>query len=288
MTINRVYKLVLVLSINLQLALFFMVATIGLWIDQLWNGQIAHLARLAFVYKPVFIVVLILLIPWLMTGWVAVRKELRIPMLVFLVLSFGYMAGWGAMFASTTFRWTFVTWRFFSLVASGSVLLTLMALILGLICRLNFGKGLLRYLAAQEPIPDERVPEPYVPGEKNEDDLEKVNFPSHEEAIPTFSVAFGSGDEVPPPSQMFNGRQMGPRFYNQSAEPFEAERPGLHRSPSSGSLSPERDYAHSTLARQDSHRSDHSTRTTNTTLTRNTSHSSQSSSASRSKRWVIE
>lgn len=66
-------------------------------------------------------------------------------MLVFLVLSFGYMAGWGAMFASTTFRWTFVTWRFFSLVASGSALLTLMTLILGLICRLNFGKGLLRY-----------------------------------------------------------------------------------------------------------------------------------------------
>lgn len=59
MTINRVYKLVLVLSINLQLALFFMVATIGLWIDQLWNGQIAHLARLAHIYKPIFIVVLI-------------------------------------------------------------------------------------------------------------------------------------------------------------------------------------------------------------------------------------
>lgn len=59
MTINRVYKLVLVLSINLQLALFFMLATIGLWIDQLWNGQIVHLAKLAYVYKPIFIVVFI-------------------------------------------------------------------------------------------------------------------------------------------------------------------------------------------------------------------------------------
>jgi hypothetical protein len=289
MTINRVYKLVLVLSINLQLALFFMFATIGLWIDQLWNGQIAHLAKLAHVYKASFIVVFILLVPWLMTGWVAVRKELRIPMHIFLVLSFGYMAGWGAMFASTTFRWTFVTWRFFSLIASGSVLLTLMCLILGLICRLNFGKGLLRYLAAQEPIPDERVPEPFVAGEKNENDIEKadekVNFPSHEEVIPTFSVAFESGDEVPPPNQTFNGRQRGPRFYNQSTESFEAHGPSLHRSPSSGSLSPEQDYAHSTHRRQDSHSSEH---TTNTALTRNTSHSSQSSSASRSKRWVIE
>ena len=85
MTINRVYKLVLILSITIQLSLFFMVVTVGLWIDQLWNGQIAHLAKLAFVYKPVFIIVLVvsfcisityiflltlpkqLLIPWLMT-----------------------------------------------------------------------------------------------------------------------------------------------------------------------------------------------------------------------------
>lgn len=59
MTINRVYKLVLILSIAIQLSLFFMVATVGLWIDQLWNGQIAHLAERAYVYKPVFIVVLI-------------------------------------------------------------------------------------------------------------------------------------------------------------------------------------------------------------------------------------
>jgi hypothetical protein len=66
-------------------------------------------------------------------------------MLVFLVLSFGYLAGWGAMFASTTFRWTFAQWRFFSLIASGSVLLTLVAFILGVVCRLNFGKGLSRY-----------------------------------------------------------------------------------------------------------------------------------------------
>lgn len=67
------------------------------------------------------------------------------PMLIFLVLSFGYLAGWGAMFASATFRWTFVQWRFYSLITSGSAFLTLIAIIVGLICRMNFGKGLLRY-----------------------------------------------------------------------------------------------------------------------------------------------
>lgn len=86
-------------------------------------------------------------------------------MLVFLVLSFGYLVGWGVMFASTTFRWTFVQWRFFSLIASGSVFLTLMALILGVVCRLNFGKGLSHYRESRsfgnfcrtEPICSERT-----------------------------------------------------------------------------------------------------------------------------------
>jgi len=297
--INRLYKLMLILSIIIQLSLFFMVVSVALWIDQLWNGQIAHLARFGFVYKPVFIVVLILLIPWLMTGWFAVRRELKIPMLVFLVLSFGYLAGSGAMFSSATFRWTFVQWRFFSLISSGSVLLTIIAFLLGLVCRFNFGKGLLRYLNAQEPIPDERVPDPLT-SPKSEYDPEKVDFPSHAEGIPTFSAAFGSGDEVPLPNQMFTGRQRGPRFYNGSTEPFEQPTdahvargpPTYKRSPSSGLLGPERDVPpywsqHDT---QSGHQNAISAGNwSETTLGRNNSQSSQSSSmSSNSKRWVIE
>jgi len=295
LTINRVYKLVLILLITIQLALFFMVVSLALWLDQLWNGQIGHLATLAHVYKPVFIVVIILLFPWLTTGWFGVRRELRVPTLIFLVLSFGYLLGWGAMFTSTTFRWTFAQWRFFSVIASSSVLLTFTALILGFICRLNFGKGLLRYLSAQEPIPDD----PYT-SQKGEYDPEKVDFPSHADAIPTFSATFGSGDEVPPPNQMFAGRQKGPRFFNESTEPF--ERPtGVHpatgpvthgRSPSSGQMG-ERDVPHSSLARQDSQSSQLSANSVDsrsqTTVGRNNSLSSQKSGmSSNSKRWVIE
>jgi len=300
LTINRIYKLVLILSIIIQLALFFMVVSLALWLDQLWNGQIAHLASRAYVYKPVFIVVIILLVPWLTTGWFGVRRELRIPTLVFLVLSFGYLLGWGAMFTSTTFRWTFAQWRFFSLIASSSVLLTLVALILGLVCRLNFGKGLLRYLSAQELIPDERIPDPYT-SQEGEYDPEKVDFPSNADAIPTFSAAFGSGDEVPPPSQMFAGRQRGPRFFSESTEPFErqtgayvATGPATHgRSPSSGSVGLERDVPHSSLARQDSQSSQRSANSldsrSQTTVGRNNSQSSQKSGmSSNSKRWVIE
>jgi hypothetical protein len=42
-TINRIYKLVLVLSTVIQLTLFFVVGTAALWIDQLYNGAIGVL-----------------------------------------------------------------------------------------------------------------------------------------------------------------------------------------------------------------------------------------------------
>lgn len=78
-------------------------------------------------------------------GWFAVRCELRAPMLIFLILSMLYLGGWGVMFVSTTFRWTFITWTFFSLMATASVILTLLSAILGIVCLLNFGKGLARH-----------------------------------------------------------------------------------------------------------------------------------------------
>lgn len=66
-------------------------------------------------------------------------------MLIFLGLSTLYLVGWGAMFASIEFRWTFTQWYFFALMASASLFLTALALVCGTICRIGFGKGLTRY-----------------------------------------------------------------------------------------------------------------------------------------------
>jgi hypothetical protein len=63
-------------------------------------------------------------------------------MVVFLVLSALYLVGWGLMFDSGTFRWTFVEWGFFGATASLSALLVLIGLTVGIMCRLNFDKGL--------------------------------------------------------------------------------------------------------------------------------------------------
>lgn len=216
--INRIYKLVLSLSIVLQLSFFFIAATVGLWLDNLINGIASQVAWYVPLYKATSVVTLVLLVPWLWTGWYSVRQEKALPMLIFLFLSLVYIGGWSVMFLSTTFRWTFLEWRFFSIIASASILFTVVSFTLGVICRYNFGKGLPRYLNAQEPLPgDDFKPVTGV------SDLEKVDFPSNDKPIPTFSVAFGSGDEVPPPTQMF-AQRLGPRFYNPSAEPFETPR----------------------------------------------------------------
>jgi hypothetical protein len=85
---------------------------------------------------------------------------------------------------------------------------------LGVVCRFNFGKGLVRYINAEENLPgDDFVYD-------NASDVEKVAYPSNEKAIPTYSATFGSGPEVPPPSRWFPAN-IGPRFFNRSAQPFD-------------------------------------------------------------------
>lgn len=74
-------------------------------------------------------------------------------MVAFLILSCLYIAGWGGMFDSPTFRWTFVQWQFFSAVVSISLALIIISLVLGIVCRMNFGRGLPRYRKIYYPRP---------------------------------------------------------------------------------------------------------------------------------------
>jgi hypothetical protein len=78
-------------------------------------------------------------------GWFAARLESRFPMMVFLGLSALYLIGLGLMFISPTFRWTFVEWGFFGSMVIVSGLLILVGLVVGVMCRMNFGKGLPQY-----------------------------------------------------------------------------------------------------------------------------------------------
>jgi uncharacterized Zn-binding protein involved in type VI secretion len=64
LTINRIYKLVLTLSITIQLSLFFMVVTVSLWIDQLMNSIIGDFTTFQTLYKVSSFITLALLVPW--------------------------------------------------------------------------------------------------------------------------------------------------------------------------------------------------------------------------------
>lgn len=66
-------------------------------------------------------------------------------MAVFLILSALYVVCWGLMFDSNTFRWTFIQWTFFGSIVTLSAVLVIIDLIVGIMCRMNFNKGLLNY-----------------------------------------------------------------------------------------------------------------------------------------------
>lgn len=271
-TINRIYKLVLTLSVVIQLSLFFVVAAVALWLDQLFHGAIAIMATQSNTYQAFLMVVIVMLIPWLLTGWFAARRELKVPMLIFLVLSALYLVGFCLMFDSGTFRWTFVQWGFFGAMASLSAFLDLVGFVVGIMCRLNFDKGLVQYLKAEEPLRECSFIQPVEDGENPFD--EKFDFPSTHHPIPTFSDTLGSNHGGSLVSQL--RFQKGPRFFNQSAAPFDlrVDIESVTR-PSAAHLTPETDT--------DSVRP----------LTRKGSQNSTSSDASSAasggrSRWVIE
>jgi len=59
MQIRRQYTVVLILSVTIQLALFFIVASAGLWLDQLVNGVISQIATKKVVYQVMTVLVLV-------------------------------------------------------------------------------------------------------------------------------------------------------------------------------------------------------------------------------------
>ncbi|TEB39045.1 hypothetical protein FA13DRAFT_1725010 [Coprinellus micaceus] len=287
LTINRIYKIVLTLSITIQLSLFFMVVTVSLWIDQLMNSAIGDLASFTVLYKVSSFITLAVLVPWLCLGWVSVRRELRLPMFGFLVISVVYLAGWGVMFFSTTFRWTFVTWRFFSVMASASVALTCVAFILGVICRFNFDKGLLRYLG---PHHDDSIRDDGSSMYSEKKDLESFAFPPANTLVPTFASTY-SPDELPYRYDQKPGAARGPRFFNQDAAPFEEPGYQFRLSPPPAALTRNLTDV-SPMKRSDSNGSDRTVSTYRSGSTgsrhdhsRDPSHASHSS---QTKRWVIE
>jgi hypothetical protein len=104
-------------------------------------------------------------------------------------------------------------------MTSASVLLTMAAFVLGIICRFNFGKGLPRYLKTQDYVEsDDSV---YSYGKGDEEDVEKVDFPSTNNSIVLPSDSFKRSDntDMAPPGLQGGVRIPSPVHVRSSPEP---------------------------------------------------------------------
>ncbi|CAE6392710.1 unnamed protein product [Rhizoctonia solani] len=185
--INRMYRVVLCLAIVLQLSLYFMVVSMALWIQELYRGPAAKETSLAPLYKAIVAIQLVALLPWLVMGWYAVRREMRKTMIAFLVLSALFIIAWAGMFVSPTWRLTFLTWMFFRMMTVCAAILTALTLVLGIVAFINFGKDLPKHLRMND---DTESVVDFEPA-KAPENSEKVEFPT-QSAFPSFSSAFPS------------------------------------------------------------------------------------------------
>lgn len=85
---------------------------------------------------------------WVVLGWYAIRSERRLLTLLFLSSGFVLLCCWAAMFYSSLYRWTFMTWWFFGTLSTGALTFLTTTLGMGIVCRRNFGKNLDHYRAS--------------------------------------------------------------------------------------------------------------------------------------------
>jgi hypothetical protein len=168
--IMRLHKFLMALLACLQLEIFVLVAGLGLWINILTDTAMSRISTHTPVFKALYIFHVIILLPWIAVGWYAIRHELKRTMIVFLAIGFDITGAWAILFYSTTFRWyvrgdfsgsflvsflsirSFMQWPYFGCFTVASFILLIASIVLGVVCRMNFGKGLKQYLHAEETL----------------------------------------------------------------------------------------------------------------------------------------
>ncbi|KIM37933.1 hypothetical protein M413DRAFT_448195 [Hebeloma cylindrosporum] len=144
--IHRIHKLVLFLSVCLQLTQFFSLASTALWLNKVCYGSMHHLTDHSNLYMATFIIMLVFQFPWLYLGWCSVRRECKIRFGVFSVISVFLLALSSFLFSRPMYRYIFMAWPFFATLTVTAYVFTIVSSVLGVVCRLNFGKGLAHYL----------------------------------------------------------------------------------------------------------------------------------------------
>ncbi|TBU56155.1 hypothetical protein BD310DRAFT_932019 [Dichomitus squalens] len=148
--VMRLYRYFLINSMFVELSLFFTLTATSLWLDQLRNSSIAMLAMRPGLYYALIIVTIVTIVPWMVMGWFAIRRELKYLMACFTFLTFAYVLFWGVMFDAKVYVWTFIEWPFFASMVVVSFLVQCGAGVFGVVSWLGFGKGLAHYLHVEQ------------------------------------------------------------------------------------------------------------------------------------------
>ncbi|KAL1741800.1 hypothetical protein HDZ31DRAFT_66583 [Schizophyllum fasciatum] len=176
--IHKVYKIVLSLSVALQLALFFTLVTTAIWIDKIARGNIRRIAFHSKIYKAAFIITAIVELPWIVLGWISVRRECRIMYCFFALISAILLGISTALFCSPLYRYVLTTWPFFASMSVMSYILVLTTSVLGVIARMHFGRGLKHYLEVSDALEDVDFTPVYFSNDPKKQSLVSVDLPN--------------------------------------------------------------------------------------------------------------
>jgi hypothetical protein len=150
--IVRIYKFFMAILACLQLEVFVLVVAMALWVEKLTNSPMATYSWHTTVYQGLFIFTTVVLIPWITMGWFAVRREMKLMMSIFLTIAFMLLSSWAIMFYSLIYRWTLAQWPFLACFTGVSFILIIASIVLGVVCWLNFNKGLAEYLHIEDAL----------------------------------------------------------------------------------------------------------------------------------------
>ncbi|KAF7373391.1 hypothetical protein MSAN_00548700 [Mycena sanguinolenta] len=112
--VNHIYKLVLMLSVILQLSGFFTLGQAALWFSKISFGSIRRLADDFYLYLAELVVIAVLVGPWLTLGWISVRRESKSLFLLFSLISLILFGMSTALFTSPLNQFVFKEWSFYA------------------------------------------------------------------------------------------------------------------------------------------------------------------------------
>ncbi|KAH6911884.1 hypothetical protein BKA70DRAFT_1265812 [Coprinopsis sp. MPI-PUGE-AT-0042] len=176
--VHGMYKLALTFSVGLQLTFFFSLASVCMWIEKINHQDTKLLSYRGELYLAAFIITLL--------GLQLVRKESKRLFAIFFVICLIMVIFSSLMFGSLMYRFIFTSWQLFATVTVTSFVLLVLTTGLGLLCRLNFGKGLSQYLTASEALEGMNFTPVYFP--RRSDDCEKASISEKKEGSLDFNA----------------------------------------------------------------------------------------------------